>query len=397
MPRNGSGVYSLPPGSTFSPNTLAQSSVVNGINSDIATDLNAPRPIVAGGTGANNAGDALTGLSAVGFTSQTLTPAQQGVARGNIAGDLLTGTRNAIINGDFDFWQRSASSSLNGITSADRWNNAPSGSGNTLSQQTHTVGQSVVPGNPSYFARNVTTSVAGAGNFAVLNQKIERVSTFSGRTVTVTFYAKADSNKNIAIELFQSFGTGGSPSSDVNAIGSQLIPLTTSFQKFSKVISIPSISGKTLGTGGNDFLSLAFWFDAGSNFSARSAGLGQQSGTFDISHISVVDGDATGETNPFCARHLGLEQRLCFRYFQRVNTNVRGPASGAGQTFGCTVSHSGMRTAPAISRVGGGVFVNVSTDALTVLSANESRYEITTAGAGDAAGIGVLWFIDGEI
>lgn len=53
MPRNGSGVYSLPPGSTFTPNTLAQSSVVNGINADLATDLNTPRPIVAGGTGAS--------------------------------------------------------------------------------------------------------------------------------------------------------------------------------------------------------------------------------------------------------------------------------------------------------------------------------------------------------
>lgn len=64
MPRNGSGVYSLPPGSTFVPNTLAQSSVVNGINNDLATDLNTPRPIVAGGTGASTQTGALTTLGA---------------------------------------------------------------------------------------------------------------------------------------------------------------------------------------------------------------------------------------------------------------------------------------------------------------------------------------------
>lgn len=63
MPRNGSGVYSLPPGSTFVPNTLAQSSVVNGINNDLATDLNTPRPIVAGGTGASNSSGAQAALS----------------------------------------------------------------------------------------------------------------------------------------------------------------------------------------------------------------------------------------------------------------------------------------------------------------------------------------------
>jgi hypothetical protein len=62
MPRNGSGVYSLPPGSSFSPNTLAQSSVVNGINNDIAIDLNTPRPVVAGGTGGNTVATALANL-----------------------------------------------------------------------------------------------------------------------------------------------------------------------------------------------------------------------------------------------------------------------------------------------------------------------------------------------
>jgi len=34
LPRNGSGVYSLPAGSTFNPNTLAQSAVVNSIKAN---------------------------------------------------------------------------------------------------------------------------------------------------------------------------------------------------------------------------------------------------------------------------------------------------------------------------------------------------------------------------
>jgi hypothetical protein len=68
MPRNSSGVYSLPPGSSFTPNTLIQSAVVNGINNDLATDLNVPRPIVAGGTGATTAAGAQLNLS-VGIVS----------------------------------------------------------------------------------------------------------------------------------------------------------------------------------------------------------------------------------------------------------------------------------------------------------------------------------------
>jgi len=62
MPRNGSGVYSLPPGSSFTPNTLIQSAVVNAINNDLATDLNVPRPIVAGGTGGSSGQSAMDSL-----------------------------------------------------------------------------------------------------------------------------------------------------------------------------------------------------------------------------------------------------------------------------------------------------------------------------------------------
>lgn len=51
MPRNGSGVYSLPAGSTFAPDTTIESAKVNAINSDLAADANTARPVTAGGTG----------------------------------------------------------------------------------------------------------------------------------------------------------------------------------------------------------------------------------------------------------------------------------------------------------------------------------------------------------
>jgi hypothetical protein len=84
MPRNGSGVYSLPAGSTFTPNTIIQSSVVNGINNDIATDLNTPRPIVAGGTGASTVAGA---QAALGLSTGTF-GFLFGLTMGNNGGDL---------------------------------------------------------------------------------------------------------------------------------------------------------------------------------------------------------------------------------------------------------------------------------------------------------------------
>ena len=65
MPRDGSGVYSTPPGTHGTPNTTILSANYNSNVDDVAADLNTPRPIVAGGTGATTAAGALTALGAV--------------------------------------------------------------------------------------------------------------------------------------------------------------------------------------------------------------------------------------------------------------------------------------------------------------------------------------------
>ena len=62
MPRDGSGIYSTPPGTHGTPNTTILSANYNSNVDDVAADLNTPRPIVAGGTGATTAADALATL-----------------------------------------------------------------------------------------------------------------------------------------------------------------------------------------------------------------------------------------------------------------------------------------------------------------------------------------------
>jgi hypothetical protein len=74
MPRNESGVWSKPAGTTFVPNTTIQSSKVNEVIDDIGSDLNLARPIVAGGTGATSASGARTNLGvdvAVAYASKS--------------------------------------------------------------------------------------------------------------------------------------------------------------------------------------------------------------------------------------------------------------------------------------------------------------------------------------
>jgi hypothetical protein len=232
--------------------------------------------------------------------------------------DLLIGARdwrgcNALLNSNFDFWQRgtSLSSGTGGRYCADRWRNDSAGSTYTTSQQAFTLGQTSVPNEPVYFHRTVVTSVANAANYCRLAQRVESVRSFAGKAVVVSFWAKADASKSIAVELVQSFGTGGSPSADVTAVASK-VSLTTSWQKFTVTTTLGSISGKTLGSNGDDYLAFNLWFDAGSNFNANTNTLGQQSGTFDIAQAQLEPGAVA---TSFEQRPISYETMLCSRYF----------------------------------------------------------------------------------
>jgi hypothetical protein len=64
MPRDGSQVYHIPLGTEGAPDTTIESAKYNTFAHDVEQDLNAPRPVVAGGTGASSAAGALASLGA---------------------------------------------------------------------------------------------------------------------------------------------------------------------------------------------------------------------------------------------------------------------------------------------------------------------------------------------
>ena len=265
--------------------------------------------------------------------------ASGGLTAANLNGGPLAGFRNRIINGNFDIWQRGTSFTTG--FGADRWNNADSGTTHAVTRQAFTLGQTAVPNEPRYFNRTVVTSVAGAGNLSQLLQPIEDVRTFAGQQVTVSFWAKVDSTKNIAVELAQDFGTGGSPSSQVRAIGTTKVSIGTSWQKVTVTATVPSISGKTLGTNGNSFLALVFWFDAGSTWNTSTDSLGQQSGTFDIAQVQLEPGPVA---TPFEQRPIGTELALCRRYYEEVDGEFRHDGTLGGTNI--SVGHTWFATVP---------------------------------------------------
>jgi hypothetical protein len=62
MPRDGSSIYSYPVGTRGEPDTTIESAKYNNYIDDIEQDLNFPRPILAGGTGASSAEQAMVNL-----------------------------------------------------------------------------------------------------------------------------------------------------------------------------------------------------------------------------------------------------------------------------------------------------------------------------------------------
>lgn len=84
MPRNPGGVYSLPAGSIVTNGTTIDASQHNTPLNDIASDLNAVRPISSGGTGASSASDARTALGATTVGNAVFTAADAAAARTNL-------------------------------------------------------------------------------------------------------------------------------------------------------------------------------------------------------------------------------------------------------------------------------------------------------------------------
>jgi hypothetical protein len=220
--------------------------------------------------------------------------------------------RNKIINGNFDIWQRGTSFTNAGY-SADRWfTTADTNSGWTVSRQAFTVGQTEVPNEPTYFLRFAISASNLAG--PTIQQKIEDVRTFAGKTVTATFYAKVSAGSTFTPGYFrmtQNFGSSGSADAFVIA-NETLTALTSSWVKYTYTFNVPSIAGKTIGAGNY----VAFMFRIPDSTTT----------TVDFAQVQVEEGTTA---TAFEQRPIGTEFALCQRYYEIMNqSSIMGISDG---------------------------------------------------------------------
>lgn len=222
--------------------------------------------------------------------------------------------KNICINGGFDIWQRGASFTASGYT-ADQWKFTLGTSAVvTVSRQAHSLGQISVPKEPKYFLRIARTTTGSTSSFIV--NVIEGVRTLAGGFAALTFWARTSTSSTpLTIKLNQVFGTGGSPSTTVVTTISS-VTLTTSIQKFSLVFTVPSISGKVIGSNLDDYVGLQFEM-------STSAGVA----TVDISNINLVEGNIASE---FEKLSIDETLQICQRYYYKTFDIDTAPANSLG-------------------------------------------------------------------
>jgi hypothetical protein len=227
--------------------------------------------------------------------------------------------KNKIINGAFDIWQRGTTFNAiaNGTYTSDRWQAGKDGTATiNVSQQTFTPGTAPVAGYEGQYFLRFDVS-AWTSSPVYLTHKIENVRTFAGQTVTVSFWAKANSSTTNDVLYLQDFGSGGSGA----VVSSTSITIGTSWARYSVTFAIPSISGKTVGTSS----SLVFQI---LRFSAAK--------TVDVWGVQVEQG-STATAFQTATGTIQGELAACQRYYYRNTDALTVAYQASGQSMSTTI------------------------------------------------------------
>ena len=236
-----------------------------------------------------------------------------------------------VINSAMQVWQRGTS--IGSITStatytADRWC-AISGASTTVTVSRQTTSDTTNLPNIQYALRQQRNSGQTGTSQVQLSQSMETINSipFAGKTVTMSFYARAGANFSSTSSNLSAYLTTGT-GTDQNAFSTYTgasytitsnVTLTTTWQRFS-----------VTGTVGSTVTELA------PTFLYTPVGT---AGTNDYYEVTGVQVEVGSQATPFRTQGITYQQELalCQRYyFRNVNGASTGVFAGGGVAFSTT-------------------------------------------------------------
>ncbi|SCW87036.1 hypothetical protein SAMN04487970_10856 [Paenibacillus tianmuensis] len=306
--------------------------------------------------------------------------------------------RQAIINGNFDVWQRGTTftNPANLQYTADRymWASVPDGGTNPILVHSRlTLASGEIPN--SYFGYRINSngsgSSYGASSLHWFSQPIEfgtRYLCGNGKKVTVSLWARSDiPGKKLGFWLRQTYGTGGAVSAS-EVINGASWTLGSVWAKYSFTFSTNTLASKVFSSVNNDMLEVAIAYQWGTAFASRVGTSTPETfvgaGNIDIAQVQLCAGDVA---LPFQPRSFAEELQLCQRYYERydgvaASTRLNLPAAVAydSNTFRTSMLFRvPKRVAPTMTQ--GGVFRFIPSG----IGTNIHFFETTPFGTGIGA------------
>lgn len=244
--------------------------------------------------------------------------------------------RNKIINGEFNIWQRGNTASFgasSGTTfdyTSDRWlyytKTVAGGTSPQVNIQKETFVFGEEPSSipvPVYYMRVLTGSTGdgftSGDSQAFVEQRIENSKTFAGQSATLSFWGRSSVNGRAVQVSAHQFFDGGS---ETNHIAGTTFGLTTTWTKYETTFVIPSVAGKTLGSGAtSDHLALRFNLQSGSSSGYMYDTIMWSQGVTEAIDITQVQLEENSRPTQFERLDEESEYQKAERYYETVSVH----------------------------------------------------------------------------
>lgn len=233
------------------------------------------------------------------------------------------GFRNKVVNGGLGIWQSGLSFPLVAPVAAytaDQWVVGVIGTGGSgTATQVAVADAAVLNQGLGYALRVQITAPPSSHTATFIHIPVEDPRTFAGKSVRLTFWARADAARAVTGGLSILPGTGGSPAGAYNVTPIHAA-VTTVWQRFSAVVALNAASTITPGTNGDGSMLVNLGLPTGVAMWVETTGVSLE-----------ID---TGAVTDFEVRDNGIEFAMAQRYFQVGTFQIFAPVTaGSGSIF----------------------------------------------------------------